>query len=83
MSLEDVYALKALFRRIAGARAEPAYHGALIVCQGVAVPVVFAGEALRMVFACRDWALFRALILVREHVRLKILEAPVARGVSA
>lgn len=44
------------------------------MCQGVAVLVVLARKTLGVVFARCDWALFRTLGLMRQHVRLEILE---------
>jgi hypothetical protein len=42
--------------------------------QGMSVFVVFSCETLDVVVAGLDWALFWALILVSEHMRLQILE---------
>lgn len=70
VALEDVGAVKRLFGGRAGAGAETADHGALVMGQGVAVLVVLAREALDVVLAGLDGALFGALGLVGEHVCL-------------
>lgn len=83
MSLEHVRTVEALLGRAARAWAEPAYHGSLVVCQCVPVLVVLAREALCVVLASRDRAFLWALVLVCEHVRLKVLEVPATCGVWA
>lgn len=83
MSLEDVCTVKALLRGAAGARAETAHHCAFVVCQGVSVLVVFAGEAFGVVLAGRDWALLGSLVLVGEHVRFEVFEVSAACRVRA
>lgn len=40
----------------------------------MSVLVIFASETFDMIFASRNWALLRALVLVSEHVRLEILD---------
>jgi hypothetical protein len=42
--------------------------------QGVSVLVIFSSKALNMVVAILDWTLFRALVLMSEHVRFQVLE---------
>lgn len=74
MSLEDVRAVEALLGRRAGARAEAAHHGPLVVGQGVAVLVVFASEALGVVLTGDDRTFLRPFGLVGEHVGLQVLE---------
>lgn len=83
MPFEDVRTVEALFRGASRAGAEAAHHSALVVGQGVSVLVVLAGKAFGVVFASGNWALLRALVLVREHVRLEVLEVLAACGVWA
>jgi hypothetical protein len=83
MSLEDVCAVKALLRRASRTGAEAAHHRSFVMRQGVSVLVVFAGEALGVVLAGRDGALFRPLVLVGEHVRFEVFEVSAARRVRA
>ena len=83
MALEDVGAVEALFRGGAGARAETAYHCALVVGQGVAVLVVLAGKALDVVLAVQDRALLWSLGLVSQHVGFQVFEDSATVGVWA
>ena len=83
MSLEHIRSVEALLSRAAGAWAETAHHGSLVMCQCVAVLVVLARETFGVVFARRDRTLLGALILVCEHVRLEVLEVPATCGVWA
>ena len=78
MSLEYVGAIEALLGCAATARTEPAHHRTLVVRQGVSILVVFACETFGMVFACWNRALFRSLILMRQHVRLEVLDMSAA-----
>ena len=48
--------------------------------ESVPVLVVFSGEALDMILTCCDRALFRALVLVGQHVSLQVLEYTTALG---
>lgn len=74
MSLEHIRTVEALLRGRARARTETANHRSLVMRQSMTVLVVFACEALEVVFAGDDGALFGALRLVSEHVRLQVLE---------
>ena len=80
MSLEDIGSVEALLRRAPAAWTETANHRPLVVSQGVSVLVVLPRESLGVVFTSGDRALFRSLILVREHVRLEILNMSAACG---
>jgi hypothetical protein len=83
MPLEDIGAVERLLSRGTGSRTETAHHCSLVVGQGVSVLVVLAREALDVVIARLNWALFGAFRLVRQHVRLQVLEGLTTVGVWA
>lgn len=68
MPLEDVCSVEALLGSRARARTEPTDHGTLVVGQSVSILVVFACEALEVVFTGDNGTLLRSLGLVGEHV---------------
>lgn len=85
VAFENVGSVEALLGGRPRTWAEATHHGPLVVSQGVSVLVVFAGEALDVVFARHNGALLRSLGLVREHVGLEVLEdsATVWMGAAA
>lgn len=83
MALEHIGAVEGLGMGGAGARAEGAHHGSLVVSQGVAILVVLAGEALDVVLACFDRALFGAFFLVCQHVGGQVFEDTTAVRMGA
>lgn len=85
MALENIGPVEALLGWGARAGTEAAHHSSFIMGQGVPILIVLAGEALVMVSAGHDWALFRTLGLMCEHMRLEITEcSPAVReGTSA
>lgn len=58
-------------------------HGALVVGESVAILVVLASKAFDVILACLDRALFRAFVLVSEHVGLEVFEDLAAVGICA
>lgn len=73
MAFEDIGAVEGFFHGGAGAGTEAANHGAFIVGEGVALAVVFAGEAFLGVFAGRDWTLLGTSELVGKLMGTVIL----------
>ena len=78
MSLEDIGPVEALFGCAATAWTEAAHHCAFVVCQGMSVLVILPSEAFRVILAGWDGTFFRPFVLVREHVRLEILDMTTA-----
>ncbi len=83
MSLEDIRTIEAFLRGGPGPRTEVAYHRSLVVSQGVTVLVVFARETFLMIFADYDGALLRSFGLMRQHMRLEVLEVSTTVRVGA
>lgn len=74
MSLEDIGTIEALFHMSASVVAEPTDHGSFVMCQGVPVPVVFAGKPFLVVSTTVEWALFWSHGPVCEQVGSEIFE---------
>lgn len=74
MSLEDIGSIEALLCCTPTSRTETTHHCALVMGQGVSVLVILASEAFDVVFASWNRALLGTLLLVREHVRLEVLD---------
>lgn len=80
VSLEDVGPVEALFYRRARARAETAYHGTLVMGQGVSILVVFSRKAFLIVLTVQDWTFFWPFRLMCQHMGFQILEDSAAVG---
>jgi len=77
MSFENIGSIEG-FVLLWSTTAETANHCTLVMGQCMPVFVVFASKSLDMILATLDWAFFRSLSLMREHVSLEILENPSA-----
>jgi len=74
MSLEDVRTVERLLCCGSGAWAEATDHVALIMSKGVPVLIILSCKTFDVVITIDDWAFLRSFILMREHMRLEILE---------
>ena len=61
MALEDVGSIEAFFRGGSGAWTEAADHGTFVMCQSVAIFVIFAGESFCVIDASGDRTFLRPL----------------------
>ena len=68
VAFENVSPVEALFRGRTRARAESANHVAFVMCQCVAVLVVFSGKSFDMIRTTRDGTFFGPLGLMSKHV---------------
>ena len=78
VSLEDIRSVEALFGGRSRARAESTHHITLVVGEGVSILIVFAGEPFLMVRTGRNWALFRPLRLMGQHMCFQVFEQSAA-----
>ena len=83
MSLEHIGSVETLLSRRPRSRAKAADHGTFVMCQCMSILVILACEALQVVLASEDWAFFRSLGLMSQHMSFEILEYLPAFGVRA
>jgi len=74
MTLEDVGTVEGFFGGGAGARTETTDHSPLVMCEGMALTIVLAGESLSVILAADDGALLWSLVLMGEHMSLEVAE---------
>ncbi len=83
MTFEHVCAIEAFLRRRTRTRAKSTDHRPPVVGEGVSILVVLSSEPLQVILAGHDRAFFWAFGLVRQHVRLEVLENASTVGIRA